>query len=151
MADTLPSLSDMASLDAENYFVVMEQYGVLPPANLLRMRAQGYVSRMTQYPMGSTQWKNEVEKLISTESKRGMLGTTRRINQMWSTIEDADGDDSVVFMWLCEDDEASCENCMDRAGDENTLADWEVIGLPGGSTCLGGDYCRCDLVRVEYD
>ncbi len=150
MADSLPSTADMAGLDAENYFYVLEQYGVLPPMAQMRAQAGEYVSRMTRYAPGGAEWKNALDELISYESKRGMLGLTRRINERWSTLEMIDGNEQQELIWLFEDDEASCANCAQYAGQIRTFAEWEAMGVsPGSSVCLGGDFCRCDRIAVD--
>jgi len=150
MTDRLPSPADMDSMDADNYFFVMEQYGVLPPMPVLRAQAGAYVTRMTAYPPGSPEWNTALEDLVSTESKRGMKGLTRRISERWSTLETIDGNENQELMWMFEDDEASCDNCAQYAGDIHTFKEWEAMGIhPGSSVCKGGDACRCDFLAVD--
>ena len=150
MADRLPSVAKMADLDAENYFFVLEQYGVLPPMPVLRAQAGEYVTRMTQYARDGAEWQRALEDLVSRESKRGMLGLSRRISERWSTLEMIDGNEQQKLIWLYEDDEASCENCAQYAGQIHTFAEWEAMGVsPGSAVCQGGDYCRCDRVAVD--
>ncbi|MCP4677717.1 MAG: hypothetical protein GY854_19810 [Deltaproteobacteria bacterium] len=151
MADLLPSADDMAGLDAENYFFVLEKYAVLPPMPVLRAQAGAYVSRMTQYPPGGPGWQRELDNLVSTESKRGMLGVSRRLSERWSTLETIDGNEQQQgLLWLFEDDEASCDNCAVYAGQIHSYAKWESMGIsPGSSVCKGGESCRCDRIAVD--
>ncbi len=57
-----------------------------------------------------------------------------------------------LYIWKTKDDEAVCEDCLERAGwAPMDIADWMKEGLPGTpeAACECGERCRCRLVRFE--
>ncbi len=147
MADFI-DLNALGALTDAELLATLEEIGILPPWNTLQSQAAAYVQRMTEMPPGSTQFKAAVNNLISTESRRGILGMTRRAAQQFTTINDAGGDKNAEFIWVTEGDSVTCEPCMANAAQIKTLAEWESHGMPGAATCDGGDACRCDLLRA---
>jgi hypothetical protein len=128
---------------------LLQHYGIKAPWGTAVSRAGQYVTRMTELRPGSPEWAAERDRIIDTQSRRGMLSLNRRVAQTWSSLDAIDGDVNKTMIWLTEADEGVCENCEERAGEELTWAEWQVAGPPGAAVCLGGDYCRCDLVVVE--
>jgi hypothetical protein len=145
----LPSLAELQGLTNAELMEVLQHYGVMAPWGAMVTRAQQYVTRMTELRPGSPEWQAEVDRLITTDSRRGMLSLNRRVAQTWSSLEAIDGDVNKTMIWLPERDENTCENCSANGGKEKTWAEWQVSGPPGAAVCLGGDQCRCDLVVVE--
>lgn len=44
----------------------------------------------------------------------------------------------------------SCPDCGGRHGAEMSLAEWEMIGLPGDGMTICTDYCRCLVMRTGF-
>jgi len=143
MAANLKSIGRLTNAELLELF---EETGIVSPWNTLQMQAAQYVQRMTELQPGSIQFKAAVNDMISTESRRGLLGMTRRAAQQWTTIQDTGGDKNKQFIWVTEADDRTCAPCMSNAAEIRSYAEWEEIGLPGAATCDGGDYCRCDLL-----
>jgi hypothetical protein len=147
----LPSLDGLKKLSLTELQNLLEYYGVQAPWGTLVTRNQDYVTRMTEYRPGSPQWQAAVDALLDRESKRGALSMNRRVAQTWSSLDSIDGNVNQEMIWLTEGvvDEDVCENCEANAGKIKTWAQWQVDGPPGAAVCLGGDYCRCDLIVIE--
>ena len=75
------------------------------------------------------------------------MGMTRYIDETYSSLVAIDGDKATEMIWLTEDDDAVCDVCAQNGGMIMTYAEWEAVGLPG-TTCLGGNRCRCDLIKI---
>ncbi len=148
LTPTSPFFKVVKKMSDAELLAYLEETGIVAPWNTLQMQAAEYVQRMTEYPPGSAQFKAAVNNLISTESRRGVLGMTRRAAQRFTTLNDAGGDKNAEFIWVTEGDSVSCDPCISNAAQIKTLAEWEADGLPGAATCDGGDYCRCDLLRA---
>ena len=145
----MPNFIDLNALgalsDAE-LLVVLEETGMIAPWNVMQSQAADYVLRMTELPPGSVAFKAAVGNLITAESRRGILGMTRRAAQQFTTLNDMGGDETKEFIWIVEGDDRTCNPCMANAAEIKTYAEWQAQGLPGSATCDGGDYCRCDLL-----
>ncbi len=147
----LPSIADMKNMTTGELADVMEYYGVTGKSFAqMQTESIGYVTRMTAYPPNSLEWDNAINNLIDTQSKRGMLGMTRRISERWSTLDTIDGNINHEMVWITEGDDGSrCDQCAARAGELYTYKEWTVRGLPGSGVCDGGDMCRCELGAIE--
>jgi len=148
-ARPMPSLAEMRSLSPEELLAELQYYGVVDPWPKLRNSAAAYVARMTSLQPGSAAFAREVEGLIGTASKRGLLGLSRRTAERYTTMLAVGGDPDAELIRISEGDEHVCDNCDALEGVVGTLAQHEALGLPGAQSCLGGDYCRCTLVRVD--
>ena len=146
----LPSLDDMGDLSMAQLQGILTHYGAGQPWDSLKSDMYQYVARMTEMTdKGAIQ--AEVDRLFDPQgplARRHMLGMARRVDQVWSMLDSADGDLNAEFVWITEFDDRVCDGCEGNAGDMNTLAEWQAEGLPGPAVCWGGNYCRCDLVRV---
>jgi len=151
----LPSLADMKDLSMAELQGIMDHYGVGTPWETLRGQTSDYVARMTELKSGTRAFEREVNKLFDinnpngTIARRAALGMARRVDQTWSMLDAAGGDMQANFTWLTEFDDAVCPGCEDNGGVTQSMAAWIAEGLPGPSTCYGGSYCRCDLIRTE--
>jgi hypothetical protein len=142
------SLDFLRNLDDAEFLEEMVDLGMVPPLNVQQAQAADRVSRMTELQPGSPQFQAAVSGLVDQESKRGMIGMTRRAAQQFTTLREIDGDVNREMIWIVEGDDRSCDPCMGNAAEIHTFAEWQEIGLPGSATCDGGDYCRCDLYAV---
>jgi hypothetical protein len=149
----LPSLRDLGDLSLAELSRQLQLYGITPEfERIISEAATQYIGRL--HSLGPAIMSNqaamdaEVERIATGGSKRAMLTRARRAQQMWSTLDAADGNMNAEFISISEDDERVCDNCIDLAGEIYTLAEWQAIGHPG-FVCLGGGMCRCDLVRVD--
>ena len=143
---TLPDIDVIKKMSNAELLDFLESHGVTKSYGQMQMDAGQYVTRMTDLRPGSPEWAAEVFRITDTESRRGMLGLTRRVQQNWTTLEYIDGDVDTQLIWVSEGDDHTCDNCARQAGQVKTYRQWQLEGMPGASTCLGGDYCRCDLV-----
>lgn len=142
------NIKALLGLSNSELLEVMESTGMIPSFETLQIQAVGYIQRMTELPAGSIQFKAAVNNLISMESRRGLLGMTRRAAQQFTTLNDIGGDTKTEMIWVSEADEDSCNKCLANAAEIHTYEEWQQIGLPGAATCDGGDYCRCDLLKI---
>lgn len=108
----------------------------------------GYVARMTNLRPGSTEFKEEVAKLVDVNSRRAVKGMSRRAVERVYLDQDVGGDFSRQMAWIVEGGQGTCERCLDRAGAVKRYSQWIVDGLPGASVCLGGDLCNCHLAAI---
>ncbi|MCK5610760.1 hypothetical protein KAR91_53295 [Candidatus Pacearchaeota archaeon] len=128
-----------------------ELYSVLNDAGALRSiekhtaDSMGYVSRMTNYPKGSPQWKEAVANLTSAQSKSGLMSMNRRSVETLSVLAQTGGDSQAELTWLLDPTSSHCSYCPANAGLTMTYDEWLDFGLPGFETCKGGDRCNCHL------
>lgn len=148
-ARAMPALAEMRALETADLLGELQFFGVVDPWPKLRANAAAYVTRMTSLQPGSTAWAAEVENVIGTSSRRGVLGLARRTQERYTTMGAVGGDPDAELMRIGEGDEHVCDSCDEREGTIGTLAQHEAMGLPGAQSCQGGDYCRCALVRIE--
>lgn len=148
-AGRVPSVAQLGKLTDAELLATLEEFGVLAPWNTMQSQAAAYVTRMTELQPGSVQFQAAVNNLISSESRRGLLGMTRRATQQYTTLLDTQGDPSKKLIWVSENDDSTCDPCRGNAGEIHTFEEWQSIGMPGAATCEGGDYCRCDLLRID--
>ena len=145
----LPTIADMRNLSQSELLDVLEQYGVTEPWESMINDTRKYLQRMTSIPPGSDRWNEELNSLISTESRRGVLNLARRTQERFSTLDSIDGNVNQELMWITVSDDNLCENCDERGGEIKSYSEWTQVGLPGAAVCLGGDQCRCELVAVD--
>jgi len=145
----LPSIADMRNLSQAELFDVLEQYGVTEPWESMINDTRKYLQRVSSITPGSDRWNEELNNLITTESRRGMLNLARRTQERFSTLDAIDGNVNQEMMWVTVSDDNLCENCDARGGRIQSYAQWTQDGLPGSAVCLGGDQCRCELVLVD--
>jgi hypothetical protein len=147
-SDILSQFDFLRTMDnTELYRALVDAGGMRPPDKIIN-DAMGYVSRMTSYRPGSTQFKEEVAKLISTSSKRGLKSMNRRAVQQIYTESEVDGKPGRRMVWMVEGSKNTCGYCIDRAGVVMPYSRWVVEGLPGADVCLGGDLCNCFLAAI---
>lgn len=144
----LPDLKDIKNLSLKDLKDTLKHYGVTEAWESYEANAASYLARVSSIPPGPL-FDAELERILDVSSKRGALGMSRRAVQTWSTLEAIDGNVNQEMMWLNEDDDRTCEPCDQNGGEIHTYAEWVQIGLPGAQTCLGGDYCRCDLLVID--
>jgi hypothetical protein len=131
-----------------------ELYRTLQQMKALRTTDQfiadqaGYVARMTEFRPGSTQFKEELAKLIDTSSKSGMRRMSRRSLQRLYVAQQVGDNGQALLTWLVENGPGTCSYCQDNAGVTQTLDEWIQDGMPGAEVCAGGDNCRCQLYAV---
>ena len=128
---------------------LLMRFNIVEPWPQARAAAAGYVQRMSAIPPGSEAFKDEIDRLLDFESKRGSLGATRRAYREYSLVDALDGDRMTPLIWISDGDDGTCERCGARGGDIGTVAYHSSRGLPGPAVCLGGDYCRCQLVPID--
>jgi len=142
----LDELSFLNDLDSKALYNTLEELGALRPPEQLISDSMGYVTRMTNYPQGSVQWKEEVANLVDSNSKRAVQMQNRRSVERLYSYRAADGDLTTLMVWIGEQGGHTCAYCPNYYGDIRTYAEWIESGiLPGASVCAGGDRCRCHL------
>lgn len=128
---------------------VMTEFGMRVPFEKLITDAQKYVAEMTNLIPGTPAFNAEVERITGSASRRGLLGMARRTQETMTTREIMERTDVKEFIRILDSDENNCDPCVGLAGEIGTLEYHESIGLPGAASCLGGDYCRCQLIPFE--
>ncbi len=56
----------------------------------------------------------------------------------------------MIFEWVTIGDQSVCDDCQDRDGRQQTMAEWEAEGLPRDGATICGDRCRCSLIPTSY-
>lgn len=133
--------------DSQLYNILQRERALQPIEKLISNQA-GYVSRMTNYPSGSPQFKEAVADLVNTNSTTALKGMNRRSVEGLSVERQLDGEESLLMAWVLDPSSSHCTYCPDRAGEVRTYAEWVDYGLPGAGVCRGGDKCNCHLVVV---
>jgi|TARA_Y100000310_G_C20445386_1_gene698143 hypothetical protein len=136
-------LSDLELLD------VLEQYGVIAPWNEQQQKALDEIGpTLRNAAVGSDEFWNSLNSTVDISSRRELRRLTRRTSQQWSALTAVDGNLNQEMAWITIGDIASCDPCNGRGGEEASYAEWQILGPPGASVCLGGDDCRCELVKI---
>lgn len=143
----LPTLDEMRDLSDAELLKVLSYYGITEPYAMLQTQSMDYVRRMM--PMASDTEINRAFAELMAKERRQLLGVTRRVSQQWSTLDAMQGNIQQEFIWLAEDDEATCDSCAPRSGEIDTWLGWKQRGMPGSETCRGGNLCRCDLLPFD--
>lgn len=130
--------------DIELYETLLEYDAILPQEQLIA-NASGYVARMTNYPPKSPQFKEEVAKLIDTNSKSNLKAMNRRAIERIHAYREAKGSADTLMVWLTEGGPSTCSYCLDMGGTVGTYEWFISNGMPGAEVCKGGDRCRCHL------
>ncbi len=138
-------LKEMSNTELYNALV---EAGAMRPSSQMITDSMQYVSRLTSYKPGSPQFKAALNDLIAKDSKRAVVSMNRRSVERIYTARQIDGDDSTRMAWIVEGGPNTCSECIVRAGQILTYAQWESAGLPGEEVCLGGGRCRCHLEAV---
>jgi hypothetical protein len=127
---------------------VLEEFKLIDHPDVLRADAMRYVGRLTQ--LEGEALLAEVERVVQENT---LLKRARRISQRYMLAmavgEDADKDPLMIR--IDEGDDNTCDACDALGGLIAPLSEHAAHGLPGSASCLGGDYCRCTLMRVEDD
>jgi len=144
----LDELSFLRNMSNTELYNTLLDAGALRPLDQHVADSMQYVSRMTSYKPGSTQFKAAVNDLIAADSKRAMKVMNRRSVERIYVQRQADGDPTKRFAWIVEGGPKTCSECVFRAGQIMTLEEWQSAGMPGEEVCLGGGYCRCHLAVV---
>lgn len=148
----LPNFEDMRVLAQSpegqaRLLQTLEHYGVTPSMNRMKVMAGKYIERMTDKTGDA--FKAAVEELVNGESKRSLIGMNREIAQQYSSLRAIEGNIDQKMVWVSEGDDHVCEECDARSGEIQTWVQWQTEGPPGSRTCLGGSYCRCDLLPID--
>lgn len=108
----------------------------------------GYVSRMTNYPPGSPQFKEALADLTNMQATSAQQRMNRRSVEALSVERQTGGDERILMCWVLDPTSSHCTYCPERAGEIMTYGEWVDFGLPGADVCRGGDRCNCHLVTV---
>jgi hypothetical protein len=144
----LDDLNVLRQLDTVDLYRTLVQIDAVVPMDKLMADAAGYVSRMTSYRPGSTQWKEAVADLVDYNSKRALTSMTRRSVERIYSYREADGVGSTRMVWVGEGGKNTCLFCVDMFGVVKTYDQWIVDGMPGADVCAGGDLCKCGLAAL---
>ena len=61
------------------------------------------------------------------------------------SFEAYDANDKTLFTWITVAGHKICHDCAPRAGQTNSLKDWEAAGLPAAGWSVCGGHCYCIL------
>jgi hypothetical protein len=126
----------------------LQKIGALQSFDKYTADAVGYVSRMTNHPPGSPQFKEAVADLVNMESTGAQQRMNRRSIEALSVDRQTDGNENALMCWVLDPTSNHCPYCPANAGEVMTLAQWREVGLPGSDTCKGGDRCNCHLYAI---
>lgn len=146
----LPALSDMLSLSNADLLETLHRFDVLDKPLDLEADVRRYLSRFPRLAADPQAFADELSRLLDSQNeRRALLGLTRRTQERYTTLMGVGGDQAQLLIRISEGDSAVCSECVALEGAIGTYAEHAAIGLPGAQTCLGGDYCRCQLVPVR--
>ena len=66
-----------------------------------------------------------------------------------ASVYKANGKPKELYSWQAisnGNDENSCQDCIERHGQENTLEGWTEVGLPASGFSRCGTRCRCMII-----
>ena len=149
VVDPLPDIASMIAMPDDELIRTLQRYGVTQPWSEMRAEMLSYVQRMARIPAGAPDYRERAEMLLDMGSRRTLVGMARRASEQYATKEALDGDAGALLIRISEGDDHVCGPCEARAGIIGTLAEHEAMGAPGAASCDGGDYCRCQLVRID--
>ena len=69
---------------------------------------------------------------------------------LFSTLQTYKDKGVEVLQWVTISDKNSCQDCIDRHGEEGTLKYWQAVGLPMSGFSVCGANCRCEFVASGY-
>jgi hypothetical protein len=127
---------------------VLEEFKLVDHPDVLRADAMRYVGRLTQ--LEGEALLAEVERVVG---ENNLLKRARRMSQryMLAMAVGGDADKDPLMIRIDEGDDNTCDACDALGGMIAPLSEHAAHGLPGSASCLGGDYCRCTLMRVDDD
>lgn len=144
----LPDIAAMHAMDDGDLWAFLVEMGVVD-GRAFAAGAEQIANRLMRVPPGTGDFDSLLDRMMESEGHRALVGMARRAKERWQTLEALDGDIAAELVRISEGDDHVCENCEALAGATGTLADHEAIGAPGAASCLGGDYCRCQIVRID--
>jgi hypothetical protein len=118
----LPEIADMLSMPDNQLRATLQRFGIVESWPQMRAAAAAYVQRMSNIPVGSPAFKAEIERLVSSETKRGLLSMARRAYREYSAVYAMDGNPDTVFVRVPEGDDSTCDRCIGLGGEEGTMA-----------------------------
>jgi hypothetical protein len=142
-------IKSLGRLSTAAYIAELIASGSIPPIGVLQVSAMKHVVRLSELPGGSPQFLGAKAAAIQSEARGGMLNLARRAAQQSTTVETNTKGPEQEYIWITEADDSTCDPCMSNAALIKTINQWIADGLPGASTCEGGDRCRCDLFPVD--
>jgi hypothetical protein len=148
VAEPLPELAAMLNMSDGDLLATMHRLNLLEPIVDLRADTASYLTRMSRLGVGTAEFEAELERLLDQNERRGLLGIVRRTQERYTTSMAVDGDSNKELIRISEGDTHVCDVCAELEGATGTYAEHEAIGLPGAQSCLGGDYCRCQLMPI---
>ena len=145
-AKYVEDLAFMRGLSNAELYEQLRAVEALRPPQQAIADASGYVSRMTRYKPGSTQFKEATADLVNVQSKRGLVQQNRRSVERLYSFRQVDGDLDREMVWIGERSTRNCPYCPPLFGMVATYREFiDEIGMPGADVCSGGDYCNCHL------
>lgn len=149
VVDPLPDIASMIAMADAELIRTLQRYGIEVSWEEIQASAMAIASKAAAIPAGAPDYAERMEFLIDSEARRTLVGMARRASEKYATMEALDGDASALLIRVSEGDDHVCGPCEQRAGMIGTLAEHEAMGAPGAASCDGGDYCRCQLIRID--
>jgi hypothetical protein len=142
---TLPTMVELTNASKAELARILDEFGITKPWAQQRAANVGYLMRMTEMVPGSPAFKSALDDLVGMGTQRAALAATRRAYHEYMAIET---DTGGILLRVAENDKNTCEVCNALAGEEGTIEYHRELGMPGASSCDGGDLCRCNLLSV---
>lgn len=138
-------IESLKRLGLVEYVAALIENGVIPQVGILQAQTLKHVARLAELSGDSQSFLTIKAATIQSEARTGLTEVARRAAQQATTVESNTEGPEQEYIWITEADSATCDPCMSNAALIKTLEEWQRDGMPGASTCEGGDRCRCDL------
>lgn len=144
----LPSLNDLLDLTPNELIDILQRYGIVENWAAIKNRAQYTTSQL--HDVSGPMFQRKLENAIQAAQTQ-LVGECRRTLERYTTVMAVDGKPEQLLIRMPEDYDPGriCDACYELAGTIGSLSQHEAVGLPGSSSCLGGNLCRCTLVPYE--
>jgi hypothetical protein len=146
--DPLPDLRDLKDLEPYQQYAVLSRFKIAEDIETAQQHIlQGIIPMQNRSREAAAL---ELDSMLDAATRKALRRQTKKAMREYAILDTLDGNVDQEVVWICENDENSCQNCIDMDGTIGVYSDFVADGtLPGASVCLGGDDCNCQLSVVE--
>ena len=147
----LPTAAQTLRMSDAELIGIMQRFSVFRAWSDYFTGSSTYVAQQARQLtplLGTPEFDRQMANLARPEDRRHLIGSVRRVQETWTTQRILDDNPNQEFIRVLDSHDNQCDACIARAGTIGSIEEHEAIGLPGASSCFGGDYCRCQLVSV---
>lgn len=152
------TLEELLSFSTEELIAYMELFDVVIDETVIDAEIDAtmgtYLASLERgEPMDAAK-QEDLEKRIDTSTSRVAAVTTKSaMGQTRAQImEQEDPRDELdrVYQWLSAL-RRPCRSCEERHGQQHTMEEWQILGVPRSGGTLCGSNCECELMPVGFD